>query len=173
MLAMPEEEKEEEQMLSIAGFRRWSSFSDSMGWIQSHQYRVDKTPFRCLLPHFSFLISCPIFSHSILFILSDPFTPFYPISSYVAFSYLVLSYLISIISYPVFSNSFFSYLLSYPIISYPIQSCSILSFFIPSHPILSYPILSYPVLFYPGQVRRGKLSGVRLGEGRSPVESAK
>ena len=158
MLAMPEEEKEEEQMLSIAGLRRWSSFSDSMGWIQSHQYRVDKTPFRCLLPHFSFLISCPIFSHSILFILSDPFTPFYPISSYVAFSYLVLSYLISIISYPVFSNSFFSYLLSYPIISYPIQSCSILSFFIPSHPIRSDPIRSYPTLSYSIQVRSGEVS---------------
>ena len=155
---MPEEEKEEEQMLSIAGFRRWSSFSDSMGWIQSHQYRVDKTPFRCLLPHFSFLISCPIFSHSILFILSDLFTPFYPISSYVAFSYLVLSYLISIISYPVFSNSFFSYLLSYPIISYPIQSCSILSFFIPSHPIRSDPIRSYPTLSYSIQVRSGEVS---------------
>ena len=146
MLAMPEEEKEEEQMLSIAGLRRWSSFSDSMGWIQSHQYRVDKTPFRCLLPHFSFLISCPIFSHSILFILSDPFTPFYPISSYVAFSYLVLSYLISSLSYPILSSlihssPIFSHIRSYHILSNLVQFFPFLS-----HPILSDPILSDPIL---------------------------
>ena len=146
MLAMPEEEKEEEQMLSIAGLRRWSSFSDSMGWIQSHQYRVDKTPFRCLLPHFSFLISCPIFSHSILFILSDPFTPFYPISSYVAFSYLVLSYLISSLSYPILSSLIHSSPIFPHIRSYHILSNLVQFFPFLSHPILSDPILSDPIL---------------------------
>ena len=155
---MPEEEKEEEQMLSIAGFRRWSSFSDSMGWIQSHQYRVDKTPFRCLLPHFSFLISCPIFSHSILFILSDPFTPFYPISSYVAFSYLVLSYLISSLSYPILSSLIHSSPISFHIRSYHILSNLVQFFPFLSHPILSDPILSYPTLSYSIQVRSGEVS---------------